>query len=377
MQIRKYGSEIEAFATIFGTVVGLGIFALPYMARSVGVAPTVCLIIAVALVVTLLNILFSEVVIFDNREECIVSYANRYLGSWAKKLETFSILFGYTGSLLAYVLAVSVFVQAVIPGEVSYFWPIILFFTGISCLVLLGGLKNLGRIEFLLAGIMGAAFLLVSILSAPHWTAVPTHWDNVIFPYGVVWFALAGGSSIPIAVRILGRERKKILTVIPLAYTVVVIITVLFLVAALRTGGVGVGSDPFITMSQKMGNWVKILGSIIGLLAVVTSHWPMANYLKNILIDDLKIKPLASWSFVVFAPLVLILLGASNFVHVIGLVGLVAGTTDSLILLAIYKKIFSRENTVPRVLPFKLPGAVIWVIFLLLIGAALSSILIS
>jgi len=77
----------------------------------------------------------------------------------------------------------------------------------------------------------------------------------------------------------------------------------------------------------------------------------------------------------IFTPLVLILLGASNFVRVIGLVGVVAGTTDALILLTIYKKIFSRQNSVPRVLPFKVPGAAIWILFFLLVGAALSSIL--
>jgi hypothetical protein len=128
-------------------------------------------------------------------------------------------------------------------------------------------------------------------------------------------------------------------------------------------------------MSEKMGKWVFYLGSLIGIIAVTTSHWTLAAYFKNVLRKDFKMSEITSWLLVVFLPIIFILLGASNFVNVIGLVGLIAGTFDALLLLAIYKNIFSRKNTVPRVLPFKLPGAVIWIIFLLLVGAALSSIL--
>ncbi|MFH1183372.1 MAG: aromatic amino acid transport family protein [Candidatus Moraniibacteriota bacterium] len=375
MIIKKYGSKFEAFATIVGTVVGLGIFTIPYAARNVGVTPTITLIIFVAIAMLVLSVLFAEIIIFDKREECIIAYARRYLGGWAGKIETCSILFGYTGSILAYVLAVTVFVQAVIPGEVSFFWPIILVYSAISCIVVLKGTKNLGRIEFVLAAAMCIIFLLVFGSSIPFWGGVKESWGNMIIPYGVVWFALTGESAIPIAVRLLGGEKKKIFPIIFLAYIFIALITVLFFVGALKTGGAIIGPDPFIAMGQKMGEWVKYTGTVLGLLAVVTSHWVLATYLKNILSSDIKIGRLYSWALVIFIPMVLILLGASNFVHIVGLVGVVAGTTDALIILTIYKKIFSRKNTVPRVLPFKLPGAVVWAFFLLLVGAAVSSIL--
>lgn len=376
MNIRKYGGKLEAFATIMGTVIGLGILAIPYAAKSAGIFPTVCLIIWVALVMVLLSTLFAEIIIFDKREECIISYAGRYLGKWARNVETFSIFFGYSGSILAYVLAVAVFIQVVIPSEINYFWPIILAFSAVSCVILLNGIKNLGRVEFLLTGIMCAAFILVFLASGPFWrTVADGDWSKAILPYGVVWFALTGESAIPIAIGLLKKDKKQIFKTILIAYILIALITILFFIGALRTGGTGIGPDPFIAMAQRMGAWVKYAGSFIGLLAVVTSHWVLSTYLKKILISDIKLTPLVSWFLVIFTPLALILLGASNFVHIIGVVGVVAGTTDALILLAIYKKIFSRENTKPRVLPFKIPSAVIWIVFFLLIGAALSSIL--
>ena len=119
MKIRKYGSKLEAFFTIVGTVIGLGILAIPFAAKLVGIWPTVLLILWVSIVMVVLNLLFAEVIIFDKREECIIAYAGRYLGNWARWIESFSIFFGYTGSILAYVLAVAVFVQAVIPDRKS------------------------------------------------------------------------------------------------------------------------------------------------------------------------------------------------------------------------------------------------------------------
>jgi len=371
----KITDKLEAFATIVGTVIGLGIFVIPYAARNVGVRPTAILIIFVALAMVLLSTLFAEIIVYDKKEECIIAYAKRYLGKWAEKIEICSILFGYTGSILAYILAIAVFIQAIIPGEISYFWPIVLVYSALSCIILVNGLKNLGRLEFVLAGIMCAAFLWVFGKSIPFWGGVGENWGNMALPYGVVWFALTGESAIPIAVKLLGPQKRKIFKIIWLAYIFIAIITILFFVGALSTGGLKIGPDPFIAMSRLMGSGVKYLGTIIGILAVVTSHWVLATYLKRILKTDIRIPVIFSWLLVVFIPLFLIMIGASNFIYIIGIVGVVAGTTDALMILTIYKNIFSRENTVPRVLPFKVPSVVIWMVFLLLVGAAISSIL--
>jgi len=373
--MNKYTNKIKAFATIVGTVIGLGIFAIPYVARDVGVMPTMGLIVFIAVMSVVVSILYAEIILFDKREECVVSYAKRYLGALMGRVEACSVIFGYTGSILAYVLAITIFFKEFLPQGGNYFWPIVLFYTAISSLVLLRGIKVLGSLEVVLTGIMCLAFVLVFGESLSHWKALDSDWSKVALPYGVVWFTLTGGSAIPIAVRLLEKKGNKIFSSILWAYVLITLITVMFFVAAIKTGGQKIGPNPFIAMSEKMGKWVFYLGSLIGIIAVTTSHWTLAAYFKNVLRKDFKMSEITSWLLVVFLPIIFILLGASNFVNVIGLVGLIAGTFDALLLLAIYKNIFSRKNTVPRVLPFKLPGAVIWIIFLLLVGAALSSIL--
>lgn len=364
----------EAFATIVGTVIGLGIFALPYAAKKTGIAPTATLVLFVAAVSVIVSVLYAEIVIFDKREECVVSYAKRYLGRWMGWAEAVSVMFGYTGTILAYVLAIAVFVKELIPGDGIYFWPIILVYSAISGLVLLRGVRNLGNLEIFLAGLMCVAFVLVFWKSVPHWNPLESDWSKIVVPYGVVWFSLSSGPAIPVAVRILESKGKKVCGAISLAYILITAVTIAFFVAALKTGGQGIGQDPFVSLAAKMGSLVLYAGTGIGILAVVTYHWTLATYFKNILIADMRISPIASWLLVIFLPMFLVLLGISNFVSVIGLVGLLAGTFDALLIMAIYKKIFSRKNTVPRVLPFKLPRTAIWLIILGLLGAAGSAL---
>ncbi len=365
----------EAFFTIVGAVVGLGIFSIPYASKNIGVLPGVILIICVTLIMMFLNILFAEIIIFDKKDDCIVGYSRKYLGGWAGKIEFFSILFGYGGSLVAYILATAVFTEGILSMDKAYFWPIVLIFTAVNSMVLLNGFRGFGKIELVFSVLMCGMFFLVSYESLPHWSSLNENWSGLLVPYGVVIFALTGQSSIPIAIKILGAEKKKIREVIVYAYIFIAIITILFFISAIKTSGLEVTPNPFISMSKKMGSGILYLGSLLGLITVITSHWAIAIYLKKILISDIKLKTILSWFLVVFAPLTLILAGVSNFVHIIGLVGVVAGTTDALIIVAVYRKIFHKKKSKPIVLPWKLPRYLTWTIFLLLVFAAISSIL--
>jgi len=365
---------IEAFFVIVGGVLGLGVFAIPFAAKRIGVFPGVVLIFAISILMVILNTLFSEIILFTKKNECIIAYSKRYLGRLAKIIETFSIIFGYSGSLLAYTLATAVFVTGLFSLDNSYFWPIILVSSAVTSVILLNGFRGLGKAELFFSVLMCLAFFLVFFKSIPFWEEVKSNWTETFLPYGVVLFALSGEASIPIAIRILGKEQKKIGKIILWAYFLIAIITALFFVSAAKTSGAGITADPFVSISLKMGQGILYIGSLLGLLAVVTSHWAIASYLKKILITDLKFKEIVSWFFVVFFPLVLILLGAYNFVHIIGLVGVVAGTIDALMILAIYKKVFSKKGAKTIILPKKAPTFFIWIIFLIFLGAALSSI---
>ena len=373
--MRRVFHWFEAFFTIIGGVVGLGILALPYALKGVGLWPGVFLILSVAIIMVFLNIFFAEIIIFTKKDECIVAYAQRYLGGWAKKIESFSIIFGYSGSLLAYTLATVVFIRGVLSLDQTYFWPIVLAFTAINMVILMNSFKGIGKVEFILTILLISAFIFIFQKSYFYTGVAPTNWSGVFLPYGVIFFAFTGEATIPIAVSLLGEEKKRIRGAIIAAYFVITLVTLLFFISSVKVCGGQLGPDPFIAMSQKMGYWILYLGSFLGLLAVITSHWAISSYLKKILISDIHLKPTLSWLLVAFIPIFFILLGASNFIHIIGTVGVVAGTIDSLIILTIYQKIFSQKKNKSLFFHKGAGLTLAWLLFGLLFLASISSIL--
>ncbi len=367
---------LEAVGVIVGTVVGLGIFSIPYAGRLGGVWPGVVLILLLAAIMVAISFLFAEIIVFSGKNgQGLVFYANKYIGKWAGKMVFCSIFIGYTGSLVAYILAITVFVSSMFGLGKDFFWPIILFLTAINSLVLLKGVRSLGRLEFFLSIFMVISFLVILFSGVFFWEPIESNWSYFLLPYGVIWFALTGESAIPIAIKILERKRKKIKSVIIVSYSIIVLVTVAFFVNAIKVGDGSLKPDPFLTMSEKMGDWVNYLGSALSIVAVITSFWVAATYLKKILEEDIAISQIISWLTVIFLPLALIFIGVNNFIKVISLIGILMGTVDSLIIVSIYSKIFRNKRSKPKILPFRVPVIFLILLEILLISAAVSSLM--
>jgi len=371
--MKKIICRFEALATLVGAVIGLGIFAVPYAVKNIGITPAATLTILLCILMVFLSIIFAEIVVFSGNRKHIVGYAHRHLGALGGKVQMFSVFFGYGGALLAYLLAGTIFLQSLIPNGAEYFWEIVLIFTAINGLVLIRDVYSLGFIELILTFFLIIVFIILFIFGIPHWQETENSWRGFFSPYGVIWFALAGISSIPIIVRILKGQKKQIIKVIGGAYLVVLLLTLGFLITVLKVGGGKVGLDPFTVLGEKMGSWVNITGSLVGFIAIVTSYWVLGTFLRNSLTIDLKFPKIASWAVVTLAPLLFLIIGIYNFVDVISIVGIVAGTIDAMIIILMYVKIFGRGKKSP-LLPFKVPGFVFVLISIFLISVAISSL---
>jgi len=361
--MKKIFFRLEAVATLIGAVVGLGIFAIPYAVKDVGIGPTIVLTIFVGLIMTFISLAFAEVVIFSGEKKHLIGYAKEHLGDWGGRVQTFSIVFGYGGALLAYLLAGTVFLQTLIPGGEKYFLEIAVGFAIINGLVLLRNVISLGFLELVLMFFLILIFITLFFLGIPHWQETPTSWDKILLPYGVIWFALSGMSSVPVIAKIMKGQEKNIKGVIVAAYIIVFLLALSFVLTVIKVGGGKVSLDPFLTLGESLGQWVVLFGTVIGIVAVASSYWVIGTFLKNSLIIDLKLSKIVSWAVVVFFPLFFLVIGVSNFVEVIALIGIIFGTIDAIIILLMYKAIFINKKKKGKIFSFKLP---IWILFLTL-----------
>ncbi|GAI14239.1 unnamed protein product, partial [marine sediment metagenome] len=126
---------IRATAVLIGTVIGAGIFGLPYAFAKVGYIPGLFYLLVFAVVFLITNLCYGEVVLRTKDELEMPGYVQRYLGKWGKWLIAISLILGIYGALIAYVIGVGGFLHAILGpvlGGGQILWSLI--FWGIASL---------------------------------------------------------------------------------------------------------------------------------------------------------------------------------------------------------------------------------------------------
>jgi hypothetical protein len=107
----------------------------------------------------------------------------------------------------------------------------------------------------------------------------------------VIFFAIDGLVAMPMMFMFLKNnkvsKRTYKLSVI-LSYICVFIIFFMFMNTVSLVSGFGTSIDTFTGLMPFLGRNVLILGSIIGLLAVITSYIVFVHYYKDMLICDVN-----------------------------------------------------------------------------------------
>src|SRR3989338_7360527 len=100
-------------STLVGTIVGAGIFGIPFVMVKSGIVPGLFYLFLLGAIICLLHLLFGEVCLRTSGKHRLVGYANIYLGEWGKVVATFTLLFVLMGALLAYLILVGEFSEII------------------------------------------------------------------------------------------------------------------------------------------------------------------------------------------------------------------------------------------------------------------------
>lgn len=370
----KDKTSLLASATLIGTIIGAGIFAIPYVMIRSGVLTSIFYFLILGGVVLLIHLFFAEVVLRTKEKHRLVGYAERYLGKRAKILVTFSTLFGTIGALLAYIILGGDFLKIIFPSLTPFqlsliFWLVLSFFVflGIRSIAWSELLMNLG---FLIAIFLIFSFCLPKV-NLNNFTLVN---KNFIFlPYGVLLFSLIGWNAVPEIESILTKKAKL---------KKVILSSLLFVLGFYFLFGFTIGGvsgkfttdDAFSGLSNFLGEKIMIFAGVFGLLAVATSFLILGNYLKNTMFFDYHLSYLPSFLIATFSPLIFFLLGIREFILVIALVGTFTALVDGTIICLIYQKAKKIGERIPEY-SLKIPPALIYLVIAILVGGGLLTLL--
>jgi len=355
-------------ASLIGTIIGAGVFGVPYVMSKSGVLPCLFYFILLSTLVLFLHLAFSEIVLRTKGNHRLIGYAEKYLGDKAKILIGVSVLFGTLGSLLAYIILAGKFANLIFPLS-SFQWSFYLW--ALLSLLVLFGIKSIAKAEFYMnIGLFFVIFLVFG-LSLPKIQAsnlVLISKDSLFLPFGVILFSLIGLSAIPEVAGILKKKSDLKKIIITTSITVTLLF---FLFGLIITGVTGQDTtqDALTGLQAVFGTSIIVLGGIFGLLAVATSFLILSNYLKNTLRFDYNVPHFFSFSLAVFLPMFFFLIGFREFIQVIGIVGVFIGLIEGTAIFLIFKKAKKEGDKVPAY-NIKVPNVLIYIaISILILGA--------
>ena len=338
----------EAVLMLAGMIIGVGMFAIPFSFAAAGFWLGAFELIILALAVLALHLLYGEIVLATPRYHRLPGYIRIYLGSRAAGVAWVSTLVGTIGTLLAYIIVGSLFLQAIFgamaPRMHGMGWAIAL--AGAVCAITFFPLRKEAAINGLLTifeiGFIGVLSLwLLPDVSLPHFSGIyPAH---LFMPYGVLLFALAGASVIPDVAQLLRRNKRRTRLAIITGSAVPPVIYFLFAFGVVGVSGPATSEEAIAGLGAVLGSSVVVWGSAAGLLAVLTSYIALSENFQALLTLDMGLRRRTAWIAASAIPFVVYLAGLQNFIAIISIVGIVAFAVDGTLFFLMGRKI--RQQT--------------------------------
>jgi len=359
---------IYPVATLSGTIVGVGLFALPYVASKVGLPIMLGWFGVLGALVILVHLFYGEVALKTPDYRRFPGFADYYFGEKGKKIALLTTIFGLEGAILSYLLVGGEFLTQLFQPHFGYgglFYTFVYFLFGAALIYF--GIRAIAKIELwgllLLALLFGGIF----IQGLPHFKIAnlfpKPQISEIFLPYGVILFSLWGAALVPEVEEMLGKEKKLLGKVILISVLLAGSIYLLFTISVLGISGQQTTPSAFSGLRNFLGEGVVILGLCFGLLTTFTSFISLGLTLRRVLNYDLGFSPFVSWAITCLAPFFFYLLGVQNFISLISFLGAVFLGIDGILILLMYKKIKLASTPLLYFLILVFLGGIIYEIF--------------
>jgi tyrosine-specific transport protein len=359
-----------ALAVLIGTIVGAGIFGIPYVISKSGVLPGVFYFIILGLAVLILHLVFGEIILRTEERYGLSGYAQKYLGKNGKLIVTISMIIGITGTLLAYIIIGGNFLKIIFSPFSNLssfrfgiiFWLVLIYFV-------FRGIKIVAPIEiftnsaFFIIIFIVFSFLLPK-LNFQNFDLINLR--NFFLPYGVIMFSLTGFAAMPEMADILKtpEERKPFKKVIIVSSIASIVLYLFFSLAVVGVSGKMTSKEVLSGLVPFLGQKIIILGALFGLITIADSFLIVCLYFRNSLVYDYHLSKITASSIASFLPLILFL-KFQDFILIIGFVGTILGTIEGIITLLIFIKAKKLGNRIPEY-SLNLSGLLIYSLMILL-----------
>jgi len=357
---------IQATSILIGTIVGAGIFGLPYAFSKVGFIPGIFYLLFLGVVFLITKFCYTEVILRTKGDMEMSGYVRRYLGKNWQILITVSLVLGIFSALIAYTIGVGQFLHAILGsvlGGSQVFWS--LCFWVLASILVFKGIGIISKVELFMAFGLIAIVLIVFGMSRSYIdinNLKSFHPENFFFPYGAVLFALGGATAIPTMRRMLSNNVKLLKKAIILGLSIPILIYILFSLTVIGVSGESVSETAVTGLAKVTNGGILLIGGIFGVLAMTTSFLALGHVLRELFHRDYKIPKFPAWALTVFVPLIVFLLGLRSFIVVISFAGGILSGIQGIALINSYYRARKAGDRKPE-FSFNLARPIAYVIY--------------
>lgn len=361
----------EAVLILVGMIVGVGMFAIPFSFAEAGFWWGTSLLIVLTGVVLGMHLFYGEVVLGTSAMHRLPGYVRLYCGRWWGSVAWLSALVGISGTLLVYLIVGGEFLRTLwsawspVPPTGYFTLAVAALGAFITFFPLRKEALWNGFLTLLLLGLIG--WLIVELSPRVDVSTFSFfHRDNFFLPFGVLLFALSGGTVIPDMASRLGGRRGHLRAAILWGTVIPAILYFLFAFAVVGSSRGLVTEEAIRGLKWVVGERAVILGGVIGFLAVITSFIVLLKSFAELLRLDYGVSRRSAWVLSWGIPLAGYVIGFISFISVIEIVGVFSFGVDAILITTMYRRMKRARHE-----SFGISGALARVVAAVVIGGAL------
>jgi len=379
MSFENFKEIIFPLSVLCGTIIGVGVFGLPYITSKVGFPIMALYFLILGTLVALIHYFFAEISLKTPDLKRFPGFVEFYFGKSLAKLSFFFAILGTLFANLAYLIVGGSFLKELfqpIFGQGESFWVLVYFLLG--TIFVFFDISLIKQIEFL--GFLGF-FLVLFLIFFGNFKKINLNYlfplpdfSQIFLPYGAILFSLWGADLIPEVEEMLGNKKELLKKIVLFSILISALVYIFFIYLILGISGEKVSHNSLSGLKEVLGQTPSISFLLIfGILATFTSFVALSLNLKKIFWYDLKLNKNFAFFLSFFPSLFLYFLGVKNFISVISFVGAVMLAINGIFILAIKIKIQNSEikeqKSKSEILKIKVERILIFLlIFVLILG---------
>lgn len=299
--IHSFGHVVGGTLLIAGTMIGVGMLALPVATGAGGFVPSMSIYLACWLFMLCTGLLIVEISLSMPKDTSFISMADKILGPVGKTIFWIMYLFLFITVMIAHVAGGGAIIHEITGWPIPY-WISAIVYVAVFAPVVYMGAHSVDRLNlFLISGVVICyiAFIAISIGNVDMKLISYSHWGHAFMALPILFTAFTYQVIIPTLMTYMERNVRKIRLAVILGSAIPLVIYLLWefvILGIIPTEGPGGlleaaqhGLNAVAPLKQFVDNpYITRIGNYFAFFALTTSFIPLALSFYDFMADGLK-----------------------------------------------------------------------------------------